>query len=302
MAVEGVGWIGTAMKSWREVGGPMSLFTDFEQIKVRTIHSEVLPWAGSCSQLTCTTCHLSWELLSFCLGLDLEADPDFKSWGSSSCGNQSPKTWCRTGNRPETERKLTLEGQLLSENHLQPSSKFSVPPGFGGRETVAGKCLGPPCPLGEGPGVCPSLLITTLLLGLLASCFFQLSLFFFSFVTSFWFLFFSLSWFSMLLFVSREFVISYENIVMMVAWKSSSDDFNILIILILASVECTFSLKLWLSWFSLWQIILYYILDIWAFMSGSFKSYYIFAFYVFVYLFVCSYVLGIKTRTLGHTG
>lgn len=199
---------------------------------------------------------------------------------------------CRTGSGPETERKLAQEGQLLSQNCQQPSLQFSVSAGFGGGETVPGHCLGPPCPLGKESGVCSSLFISTLLLGLLASCFFQLLLLLQLcnfYLVSF---FFPLPWFSMVLFVSREFVISYENIVMMVAWKSSSDDFNILIILILASVECTFSLKLWLSWFSLWQIILYYILDIWTFMSGSFKSYYIFSFYVFMCLFVCSYVLG----------
>lgn len=200
---------------------------------------------------------------------------------------------CRIGSGPETERKLALEGQLLSQDHCSLACKSWFLLALGKGETVPAQCLGPPCPLGEGSGVCPSLLISALLLGLLTSCFFQLLFFQ---LCNFYLVPFFLTWFSMVLFVSREFVISYKNIVMMAAWKSSSDDFNILIILIVASVECTFSLKLWLFWFSLWQIILYYILDIWAFMSGSFKSYYIFSFYVFMNLFVCSCVLGIKTQ------
>lgn len=35
------------------------------------------------------------------------------------------------GNGPETERKLALEGQLLSQNHLQLSLQVLVPAGFG---------------------------------------------------------------------------------------------------------------------------------------------------------------------------
>lgn len=84
---------------------------------------------------------------------------------------------CRIGSGPETERKLALEGQLLSQDHCSLACKFWFLLALGKGETVPAQCLGPPCPLGEGSGVCPSLLISALLLGLLTSCFFQLLFF-----------------------------------------------------------------------------------------------------------------------------
>ena len=57
----------------------------------------------------------------------------------------------------------------------------------------------------------------------------------------------SLLRFSMFPFVSRKFINSCQSIFMTAALKSLADNSNFWIILVLASVDCLFSFKLWLS-------------------------------------------------------